>query len=62
MDEAALCHWSAVGDPWCVEYWESECGQVFTFIEDGPRDNGFEFCPYCGKSLVELPVTDDEEE
>lgn len=32
--------------------WESWCGHLFEFNSDGPKENGFRFCPYCGKRLV----------
>ena len=31
---------------------ETACKQLFEF-NDGPRENNFRFCPYCGKRLVE---------
>ncbi len=33
--------------------WETDCDETFEFQEGGPLDNGFEWCPYCGKKLVE---------
>ena len=33
--------------------WQSACGDSFWFEDGGPRENGFKFCPYCGKELVE---------
>ena len=29
--------------------WDAGCGHVFEFIDDGPFENGFRHCPYCGK-------------
>jgi hypothetical protein len=31
--------------------WSSGCGETFDFYDGGPIDNGFKFCPYCGKFL-----------
>ena len=31
--------------------WTSECNHKFFFDTDGPHENGFKFCPYCGKPL-----------
>ena len=31
--------------------WETKCNELFEFNEGGPTENGFEFCPYCGKNL-----------
>lgn len=33
--------------------WETSCGDLFEFIESGPKDNKMKFCCYCGKKLVE---------
>jgi len=33
------------------EFWETECGNEFCFIEGGPEDNGMKYCPYCGKLI-----------
>jgi hypothetical protein len=41
------CTWTEDDDgPWDVE-----CGNRFEFNEGGPPENGFDFCPYCGKKL-----------
>ena len=31
--------------------WETTCECTFEFIVDGPDDNGFSFCPFCGLIL-----------
>jgi hypothetical protein len=31
--------------------WSSGCGHAFEFTTDGPKENGFKFCPYCGGML-----------
>lgn len=28
------------------------CGELHQFEADGPQENGFQYCPYCG-----LPIT-----
>jgi len=33
---------------------ESGCGELFIFNDGGPFDNGFVFCPYCGKKIEEV--------
>lgn len=35
------------------EIWDSECNERFIFNCDTPLENGFKFCPYCGKKLIE---------
>lgn len=37
--------------------WATACGSAFTFIDGGPPENDFRFCPYCGRSLV-IAATD----
>ena len=49
------CEWSTDGES---GMWETTCGKAFVFNEDGPIANGFEFCPFCGLSLDELPYQD----
>lgn len=49
------CTWSHNWDGYC----ETTCGAVFEFVDGGPTENKFCFCPYCGKDLVEQPYTGD---
>lgn len=43
--------------------WEASCGSEFDFCEqdeDGPDENHFRFCPFCGRPLrVIAPPRDD---
>lgn len=32
---------------------DTGCGQTFLFTTDGVKENGFRFCPYCGKAIAE---------
>ena len=42
-----------------VAYRCSECNELF-WIESGtPKDNGYNFCPKCGKRLVEPQESED---
>jgi hypothetical protein len=43
--------------------WTSDCtreregdGPQFCFNEDGPDENNFKFCPYCGKKLAAVYI------
>ena len=47
--EGDACQW-VWEDP---EYWATGCGEAHVFIADSPIENGYKFCPYCGKRLVE---------
>ena len=48
------CQWTEDADG----VWESACGEMFIFETDGPRENGFLFCPYCGRKLTTQGHTD----
>jgi hypothetical protein len=41
------CKWKHDND-----YWETECGHEWQFVDGGPEDNGAEFCYACGGRLV----------
>ena len=32
-------------------YWESSCEHLHIFMSDGPKQNEYSFCPYCGKKI-----------
>lgn len=32
-------------------YWESSCEHLHIFMYDGPKENEYGFCPYCGKKI-----------
>jgi hypothetical protein len=36
------------------DYYETECENAFVFIEGRKTDNGFIYCPYCGKEIEEI--------
>ena len=42
------CQWTEDADG----VWETACGEMFLFETDGPLENGFLFCPYCGRKLI----------
>lgn len=35
-------------------YFESSCEHLHIFMSDGPKENEYEFCPYCGKKIKEM--------
>ena len=53
-----ICFWEEVDTG---DYYESECNKkVFQFNDGNPYDNGFKFCPYCGKQLkIKEPIFDE---
>lgn len=52
------CQW-AVDDLGGDSVYETQCGHAFQFNEDGPAENGFKFCGYCGGQIVEARTSDD---
>jgi hypothetical protein len=34
-----------------ADKWDTECSEAHCFFEDGPRENHYRFCPYCGKPI-----------
>jgi hypothetical protein len=44
------CCWT-LNDADC-DAWATECGQTFQFTTDGPRENDFRFCYWCGRRLT----------
>ena len=44
------CEWKDDG-----ELWGSECGRTQEFPVDGPIENGFKFCPSCGREVFAVP-------
>lgn len=43
------CMWTLEEDG----FFETDCGQTFIFEEGGVEDNGFNWCPYCGRGIDE---------
>jgi len=44
---SSVCSWKEDDDG----NWKTACGEMFVFIDGGPKDNGFRHCPYCGGKL-----------
>ena len=38
--------------------WKTGCGNLFQFEADGPHENHFKFCPYCGKPIEAVHAPD----
>ena len=43
-----VCEWKYNGTEY---YWESSCDHLHIFMSDGPKENEYRFCPYCGKKI-----------
>jgi hypothetical protein len=35
-----------------IEYWQTACGQAHYLECDGPTENHYRYCPYCGKEIT----------
>lgn len=43
------------------DVWETLCGNLFLVNDGRPKENGFNFCCYCGHPLIEgTPESKDE--
>jgi hypothetical protein len=52
--DCSVCDWQQEEDG----QWETDCSETFEFNEGGPKENGFEWCPYCGKKLTATPYSE----
>ena len=43
-----VCEWKYNDSEY---YFESSCEHLHIFISDGPEENEYRFCPYCGKKI-----------
>jgi len=34
--------------------YNTECGEAFEFLADGPKENNAQFCIYCGNKIVDV--------
>ena len=50
-----LCIWTEDSDG----TWDTQCNNRHTFFDGGPEENHYEYCPYCGKHLIEVVHEDD---
>ena len=53
--ERAVCEW--IGDE--IDIWDAQCGARYELLWEftdgnGPAENKFQFCPFCGKPLKEV--------
>lgn len=55
-EEVNICKWKQANEDF-TDY-ESECDNLFTFFDGGPKDNHFIYCPYCGKKIAEVRFED----
>ena len=34
-----------------TDAWDTECGNAHVFFDEGPTENGYKYCPYCGREV-----------
>ena len=60
--DAKTCDWIE-SDPWgyMPSTYESDCGEVWSFIDGGPKENNVRFCHGCGCTVSVVPFTDSDD-
>lgn len=56
----ASCTWTYNNDDSFA--WGTSCSNSFTLMEDGPRENGMKFCPYCSKPINQVSTSEEQSE
>lgn len=56
------CEWERDDDFDTCQVWTTSCGKEHAFLADGPIDNEFKFCPFCGLALDQLPYSEPEDD
>lgn len=52
-----FCEWKQYDEN---DIYYTRCEQIHMFIDGGPTDNKYEYCPYCGKRIKVAPYTEGE--
>lgn len=42
--------------------WETECGEIFEFFWDGPKENRQRYCGYCGREINQVDYVEKKDE
>lgn len=40
--------------------WATGCGHLFDVNDGTPKQNGMNYCCFCGRSLIQTPYTDEQ--
>jgi len=54
-ERAKECVWKEYNDEYMGGCWSTSCGEDFCLLEDGPKENLYNFCPNCGGKINEQP-------
>lgn len=49
--EQITCLWSRADDD--TSLWETTCKQTWALYEGTPKENNMNYCPFCGKKLID---------
>jgi len=49
-ERARTCTWTL--EPYDTGVWQSECGELWSFIDGGPEENRARYCHACGGRLI----------
>lgn len=47
------CNWKA-DRPFDEQIYETDCGKAFVFIDGGPAQNDYFYCPFCGQEINDV--------
>lgn len=62
-DSVATCEWTPDDFPDAGNSWTTSCRQAWEFNnEENPIENEMLYCPFCGRTLVPVPIVSDEDE
>ena len=63
MERKETCIWTLESE-FDAEIWNTSCGTAWSFVDDGPEENGCNFCHRCGGALqvVRPPIEADDDE
>jgi hypothetical protein len=62
LQEGAVCTWVQDRDWDNPSDYYTTCGQSFSLVEGTPKENGFNYCCYCGQKLIENLAEGDEDD
>jgi len=54
------CLWRIDGMPWDWNVWAADCGLLWDITDGTPRENEMNYCPKCGRVLVQVDVEEEE--
>ncbi len=58
FDPRKTCRWTLESDGLLeMDIWEAGCGGSWEFETGDPKENGMNFCPFCGFELEQVPAS-----